>query len=78
MNFCFIHNCGGRLYVTRELCGFIPSADKARRRFLGSNAKVSHLLFTNFHDSESAGCQSLPLLTLSFAWQVKSLAVCED
>ena len=89
MNFRFIHNHGGRLYITRiinhqlyvllrELCGFIPSTAKVRQRFLGSNTKVGHLLSTNFQDDESAGCRSLPSFTLSFACQVKSLAVCED
>ena len=89
MNFRFIHNHEGRLYVIRiigqqlyvllrELCGFIPSAVNVIRRFLGSNAKVGHLLSTNFHDGESTGCQSLPSSTLSFVCQVKSLAVSKD
>ena len=89
MNFRLIHNNGGKLYVIRiigqqlyvllrELCRFIPLAANIRHRFLGSKANVGHMLSTNFHYGESAGCQCLPSSTLSFASQVKSLAVSED
>ena len=89
MNFRFIENHEGRLYVIRiigqqlyvllrELCGFIPPAANARQRFLRFKVNVGHWLCTNCHDGEYAGCRSLPSSTFLFACLVKSLAVSED
>ena len=82
MNLRFMHNQGGRLYVTRttgqqlylllcRLCGLIPSDERARRRFLDSLPNVGHFESTCFQAGESAGCRSFPSSILWLACQVK-------
>ena len=70
MNFRFIHNQGGRLYIQSVtgqvlwplLCspkGFMPSVLKPNLIFLASFANVGNVLSTFFHCDPSAGCLNI-------------------
>ena len=70
MNFCFIHNQGGRLYiqsVTGQVQwpllfspkGFMPSVLKPNLIFLASFANVGNIMSTFLHYDPSAGCLNI-------------------
>ena len=75
MNFRFMHNQGGRLYIHSVtvqvlwllLCspkGVMPSAHKPNHAFLASPAKSPHFLSIFFHCDRSAGALNFS----SFLW----------
>ena len=60
--------------LLKDPCGFIPSVDNARRRFLGSLPNEGYLQSIYFHCGESAGCRSFPSFILSSLCQVRFFA----
>ena len=71
MNFRFMHNQGGRLYIHRVtghvlwllLCspkGLMPSALRPNHSFLASSAKSPHFLLIFLHCNLSAGTLNFP------------------
>ena len=77
MNFRFMHNQGGRLYIHRVTChvlclllcspkGLTPSALKPNHTFLGSRVKSLHFLSIFLHRDPSAGALNFPSFLRSF------------
>ena len=76
MNFCFMHNQGGRLYIHRVTChvlwlllcspkGLMPSVLRPKHTFLASPAKSFQYFLSIFlHCDPSAGTLNFP----SFLW----------
>lgn len=67
----FIHNHGGRLYVTSVMGqqlyvdlglvkGLNPSVASPNLKFLGSEAKLGHFLSIFLQAKESTGCRNFP------------------
>ena len=74
--FLLIHSHGGRLYIVvitsqqlyvvdKSSNGLVPSVDKPKQKFIGSNPKVGKLWSINLHDGVLAGCLKIQSTFLS-------------